>query len=218
MSFQALPGEAFHLYSPRGLRLVDEYTAGAPVGPVDVELDVEDGAGWRPSGFEALITASQVVVFAGLGLALDVNRPPVRYRARLLCRFYRPAYRLTDDGIELDAPPYDHDNPPQPITLAPELTHLLPSTAYPFPSHVPVLRGVVEDANGDPVADVLVQEGMRERVLSDERGAFSLPLRWVAEGVPTVIGADDQRNGRQGQINVTLPAALTSNQTITVIP
>jgi len=218
VSFQPLPGEELLLYSPLGLRLVDDFTGGAPLGPIDVFLDVEDGAGWRPTGIEAVITASSVVAFAGLGLSLDTNRPPVRYRVRLVARFYRPAYRATDDGVELDAPPYDHSTPPVPITAAPQPATLLPSSAYPFPSHVPVLHGVVEDVNGDPVADAVVQEGLRERVLSDERGVFSLPLRWVADGVPTAIDAVDQRNGRNGQINVTLPAALTSNQTITVTP
>ncbi len=216
ISWRFLPGEELELYSPIGLRLVDDLTGGAPIGRVKAHLDVQDGAEWRALDSEAVITASSIVTYPGLGRSVDLAPPPQHYRVRLEARCYRPSYRLTGDGIAFDAPLYDDANPPAPLTAVPAEAALLPSAAYPFAPYVPVLHGLVVDPGGDPVADVLVQEGLRERVLTDERGVFSLPLRWVAEGVPTAISADDQRNARAGAINVTLPAALDQSQTITV--
>lgn len=211
-----LPGEERVLYSPVGLRLVDDLTGGPPVSPVEAFLELQDGPEWRPVERQARITASSILGYPGLGRGIDAGGPPRRYRVRLEARFYRAGYRAADDGIEFDVAPYDDATPPVPVVSTAVTTALLPAAAYPFAPHLPVLRGVVVDAAAQPVADVLVQEGMRERVLSDERGAFSLPLRWVAAGVSTTIDATDQRTGRTGSINVTLPGALAASQTITV--
>ncbi len=216
ISWVPLPGEELFLYSPIGLRLIDDLTGGQPIGPVEAELDLLDGTDWRPTRVAAVQTQSSILTYPGLGLAVDVAHPAQRYRVRLSGRYYIAAYRHALDGIEFDAPRHNHSNPPASPTTTPTPAVLLPAANYPFVPHIPVLRGVVHDAGGNPVADVLVEEGMRERVLTDERGAFSLPLRWVPEGAPTAIVADDTRNGRAGGINVTLPAALDQSQTITV--
>jgi len=214
--WRPLPGEELLLYSPVGLRLVDDLTGQAPFGPLRVFLDLQDGPDWRPTPLRPVITASSVITYPGLGRSADASLPAQRYRVRLEADFYRPGYRSAGDGIEFDAPRYNDSNPPVPLTTAAIAAALLPSSTYPFPSHIPVLHGVVEDGGGQPVADALVQEGLRERVLTDERGAFSLPLRWVAPGVATLIDAVD-RTGRTGSISVTLPADLAMSQTITVV-
>ena len=145
-----------------------------------------------------------------------VGVPPRHYRFRLVARLYRPFYGANSDGIEFDAFPYSDIEPPS--VFATHLTDvvLTPSPAYPFPTHVPVLRGVVVDLAGDPVRDAVVSEGNRERVLTDERGEFALPLRWVADNVATPIDAEDQRTGRTGTIVIVLPGALGISQTMTV--
>ncbi len=211
-----LPEEERVLYAPIGLRLIDDFTGKPPTGPVDAALDLQDGLEWRATEVRPVVTASTIVTYPGLGREADVSHPPQHYRVRLETRFYRPLYRVTSDGVEFDAPPYNDTNPPTPITSQPSVVALLPASNYPFAPYIPVVRGIVEDTNGDPVPDVLVEEGLNERVLTDDRGSFSLPLRWVQEGVATNITAQDQRNGRNGVIAVTLPAALEQNQIITV--
>lgn len=216
-AWRLLPEDAMRMHAPIGLRLIDDLTGKEPFGAVKASLEIQDGGDWLPTSIEAVLTPSMVVTYPGLGRQFDTTMPPRHYRVILDVRHYIPSYRTTDDGVEFDAPPYSDVSPPVPATTSPVDTVLLPAADYPFPGSVPVLHGVVEDAGGDPVADVLIQEGLRERVITDARGAFSLPLRWVNEGVPTVIDATDIRNGRAGAINVTLPAALTQNQTITVV-
>jgi hypothetical protein len=216
IGWRRLAGEDLVLYSPLGLRLIDDLTGRAPIGRVGAVLEIDDGAGWRRVPRRPVITASHVLSFPGLGRSAGTGVPASHYRVRLLPDLYRPEYRVTDDGIEFDAPPYSDVEPPVPLTAGAAEAVLLPAAHYPYPSHVPVLRGRVVDPAGEPVADALVPEGLRERVLTDERGAFSLPLRWVAGGVATPIQADDQRNARNGAILVTLPADLQQSQTITV--
>jgi hypothetical protein len=84
---------------------------------------------------------------------------------------------------------------------------LLPSATYPFPSHVPVLRGQVLDPAQRPVPDVRVRRGNIEEVLTDDQGVFGLPLRFAPPGAVT-IDAHDERNNRTQTIQVTLPADL----------
>jgi hypothetical protein len=208
--------ENFFLFSPIGLLLVDDWTGRAPLGRVDAILDVQDGPAWRTIERDPVITASGVLTYPGLGRTTDVTQPAQHYRIRLDAPMYRPLYRATTDGIEFDVPPFDDANPPASVTTRPTHTVLLPAPHYPFAPYVAVLRGIVEDPGGAPVADVLVQESLRERALTDERGAFSLSLRWVSPGAATTITANDQRNGRTGSITITLPADLNLSQTITV--
>ena len=101
-------------------------------------------------------------------------------------------------------------------TNRPTRTVLLPAANYPYAAYLPVVRGTVEDSVGNPLPDVLVQESMRERTITDGRGAFSLSMRWVPVGAPAQITADDLRGGRSGAVTITLPGALDKSQTITV--
>lgn len=214
--WRPLPAERSELYCPFGLRLVDEFTANAPLAQVTPLLEIRIGGEWRALERKAVITPGMVLTYPGLGRRAEVvGQPPRRYRVKLEALHYRPGYQADRDGIELDAHPYNDTNPPAAPALVQD-AFLLPSVGYPFAAHIPVLHGKVTDISGRPLADVLVEEGSRERVLSDERGAFSLPLRWVASDTLVSIDATDLRHGRGGSIDVTLPAALSQNYTIIV--
>jgi hypothetical protein len=147
-----------------------------------------------------------------------VGQPPRRYRVRLAAEFYVPLYRATLDGIEFDAFPYNDTHPPQVIASLPQDVKLAPAPNYPFPPHIPVLRGVVLDqASGAPATDVEVMVTNVELVLTDRRGRFALPLRFTPMNAPVPIDAMDQRTGKTGTITITLPAALGQSQTITIV-
>jgi uncharacterized protein YfaP (DUF2135 family) len=212
------PAEATHLYSPVGLRLLDELTGTAPLGGVSATLDILDpGGGWRQTDISDVRTPSAVVTYPGLGRCADVTaQRPQRYRVRLAADLYIPYYLGTADAITFTAYPYNDDNPPAVIVRIPTDTLLVPAPNYPFATHIPVLRGVVVDASNKPVPEVLVMQGNNERTLTDSRGTFALPLRWVHAKVATTIDANDQRTARSGSIQIQLPDALNSNQTIAI--
>ena len=214
--WRVLP-EHVSLYSPAGLRLIDDFTGRAPLGRVGVRLDRQVSPGvWAPTDIEGLLPSSSILCWPGLGRHGEpASAPTRRYRARVEAEHYRPGYLQSADGIEFDAPPWDDDNPPVPVTTGPQDVYLFPATAYGFPTHVRVLHGLVEDAGGGPVANVLVHQATAERTLSDERGAFTLPLRWAAAGL--VVDAVDVRTGRTGSHLLSLPADLQSNVTITIV-
>jgi hypothetical protein len=218
MTFRLLAGETAMLYSPLGLRLVDEFTGNSPLGPVRAFLDRRDDAGvWRATGISSVTTPGGVLTYPGLERRREpAGQPARRYRVRIEADLYRAFYRAQFDGREFDAFPFNDTTPPSTVAAMPQEELLVPSSSYPFPTHVRVLRGSVVDAAGDPVADVIVSQGGLERVLTDERGAFALPLRWAQEGVPLPVDAIDQRTGRTGMKNVTLPQDLGSNQEITI--
>jgi hypothetical protein len=216
-AWRDLGSEHVALYSPIGLRLVDDFTGEAPVGRVKAWLDLRVAVGvWKPTDFAPVLTPSSVVCWPGLGREGDPALAPTRrYRARVDADQYRPGYLSSTDGVEFNSPPWNDENPPVPVTAGPQDLYLFPSTAYGFPTWVRVLRGVVRDAGGDPVANVLVRQGAAETVLTDERGTFSLPLRWATSGVP--VDASDVRTGRAGLHVLNLPADLRSNVTITIV-
>jgi hypothetical protein len=216
------PDERARLHSPIGLRLIDEITGRAPVGWVRTLLDASDGAGgWRDTDLQAVISPAGVVTYPALERRAEVLGQPARkYRVRIEAQFYVPLFRATQDAVEFDAFPYNHVTPPQNLSqiaaTQPQDVVLTPAPHYRFPSHIRLLRGEVVDGAGVPVPDVLVTEGTRERVLTDSRGTFALPLRWVASGATPVIDATDQRNGRTGTITINFPQDLRTSQTITI--
>lgn len=206
------------LYAAIGLRLIDDITGGAPFGRIQSLLDVSDGAGgWRETSIRAVVTPGGVLAYVALERKADpAAAPSRRYRVRVEADFYQPEYRRTTDGVEFDAYPYNDTNQPAQYPKEPQDLALLPAPGYPFPTHVPVLRGVVVDgATGAPVADAWVSDGLTEHALSDQSGAFGLPLRWTSAGVPTPIDATD-RLGRTGTIIVTLPGDLSHSNSIPV--
>jgi hypothetical protein len=134
---------------------------------------------------------------------------------RIEADFYRPFYGALFEGIEFDAFPYNDTTPPATVASMPQAELLMPSSEYPFQPHIRVLRGVVTHA-GAPVANVLVSQGGLERVLTDERGTYALPLRWATEGLPFLVDALDQRTGWTGAKPITLPQDLGMNQEIII--
>jgi hypothetical protein len=210
--------EGTQTYSPIGLRLLDELTHDAPLGNTSTFLDILDASGsWRETELKAVRTVSAVIAYPGLERHADaIGLLPRRYRVRISADLYVPLYRRNSDGIEFDAHPYDNTHPPSVIVRFAEDTFLTPAPNYPFPDHFPVLRGVVVDSHGTPVPYAMVTQGLSERVLSDIRGIFALPLRWVDKIVPIPIDAVDDRTGRLGSIDVQLPDALGGSQTIRI--
>jgi hypothetical protein len=137
-------------------------------------------------------------------------------------------YDETAEGIEFDSFPYDASRPPtdyrgaSPVEMTPQVhdVKLSPAVNYPFPSHVRVVHGQVV-VGSTPVIDAEVNWDHKERVLSGEQGYFSLPLRWAPNAstppLPTIrIDAFDHRANLTGNIQITLPDALGSKQTIIV--
>jgi len=223
MTFVAIRGAARRTFSPIGIELVDDVltspagpTIAAPLGAIHAFLDEDDGAGgFRPTTAKPQITSQAIVTFPGVG-----RRPrpaiaaPVTYRVRIEADLYRPLYLASAAGIQFVAQPWNDEEPANVVpTFARAI--LLPAFHYQFPSYVPVLRGEVVDLAGNPVANALVVEGANARALSDERGAFALPLRWTPNGVPVSITATDALL-RTGTIAVTLPADLEQGQLIAI--
>jgi len=215
--FAVISGERQELVTPIALRLIDGFTGGDPVGRVNVTIEVEAGPGvWRPLEVKPVVSASGLIAFPQLDRVADVASAPARkYRLLVTADFYRPLYDPLKNAVEFDGFPYNDENVPS--SYAKQVTQLIliPSPTYPFPSHVPVLRGVVQ-FGARPVPGAIVTEGPRETALSDDRGEFALPLRWVAPNTPTPIDAEDKATGRTGTILVMIPMALGINQTITI--
>jgi len=206
------------LYSPIGLRLVDDLTGGTPRGRIDVYLDARDAGGnWNTTDIVAVKTSSGVVTYPGLERHANVTGLPSRhYRVRLKPEFYIPLYQRNSDGIEFDAFPYNDENPPSTMVTGTQDAVLTPAPNYEIEGHIPVLRGVVVDSTNNPVPNAMVTEGAKERVLTDSRGTFALPLRWVKQNVPTPVDAADERTGRTGTISIQLPDSLSKSQKIQI--
>ena len=167
-----LPGEAQELYSPIGLRLIDDFTGGLPLGLVRAQLERRDSSGgWQATDIDVIRTPNGILAYPGLGRQAEVvGQLPRRYRVTLEAEIYRPFYRIlpvglivssphyreTVDGIEFDAFPYNDANSPTDYTVIPpqvikpqaQDVRLAPAVNYPFPTHVRILRGKVVDATG----------------------------------------------------------------------
>ncbi len=212
-----LPGTATRLRSPIGFQLVDDFIQGPPAGEIIPRLDEHDGVAFRETRTAGVVTPSHVLAYPGLGRQPQVAlQTPKTYRVRVEAEFYRPFYRAASDGIVFTVPPYNDAEPPNlPLPTFAQLI-LLPAFHYQYPSHVPVLRGEVIDNQLHPVADALVIDQLfGERTLTDERGAFSLPLRQLGPGIADTITVTD-RLARTGNLPITLPGALASGVLIPI--
>ena len=218
MSWLAIPNEELALYSPIGLKLIDDFTGRVPYGSVKALLDFQDQSGdWHEAERSSVRTPSEIVTYPGLGRSAHVAVQPVfRYRVRIDAQYYRADYLKNADGVEFDVHPWDDSTPPAVVPNAPQDLILYPATQYPFSAHIRVLRGVVVDNVGTRIPNVEVTESILERTLTDERGMFSLPLRWPALNAVLQIDALDHRTGRNGQINITLPGDLDVGHSITI--
>ena len=217
-----LPGERSLLFSPIGLRLLDDITGQMPFGPFKTFLDRRDALGnWQETRINAVMTPSGYVTYPGLERHPEVSGGSRRYRCRVEANFYQPLYRSVVDGIEFDAFPYNDTNTPANFPAPPNLplpqdVVLTPASNYPYPANIPVLRGRTLDVNGVPVADAIVSQGIQERVLTDNRGSFALPLRWVTPNVQVFIDATHPRTLRTGSIPITIPQDLGANHDIQI--
>lgn len=217
-----LPGERTLLYGQIGLQLVDDLTGAAPLGRVDLHLDVFDAQAapqnqWRRTGASPTLNAGGVFFYPKLGFRARVDQPPqqTRYRVRIDAQYYRPLYRHSSQGIEFDVTAYNHQNPlpKDKIRRGPAGDEtariLLPAVNYPFPSHLPLVRGIVvqpAQPADEPIADAnvhlkalpdaTVEHGVRKAlVLTGDDGGFALPVRWLAHKTTTTADAaqDDDR-------------------------
>jgi hypothetical protein len=74
----------------------------------------------------------------------------------------------------------------------------------------------VLDSLGAPVADALITADKVERVISDVKGSFCLPLRWQPMNAAIVVTVDHPRSGRKAVANFQLPDDLTGNKDIKI--
>jgi hypothetical protein len=216
MQWRMSPGGRSLQFSPVGLRLIDDVTGRGPIGKTDCVLFIEDAPGqWRKTELRPARSAGGFLTFPGLGRSREVTgQPPRHYRAEVSAEFYRPFYPGPADGIEFDAPPFNDDNAPaQPPSLRDVL--LVPAPNYPFAPHLRVLRGQVRSATG-PAVNAEVSRGNTERVLTDEKGSYALPLRLTPNNTPVAIDAVDHTTGEHGQIIITLPADLGGDKVIVI--
>jgi hypothetical protein len=218
MTWQVRPSDAQQLYAQIGLALIDEFTGLDPKYPVHADLEYQDVSGdWRPVEREPVMTPSGILSFPGLGRSAQAATQPVlRHRVLLRSDYYRPEYLRQLDGLEFDIHSYDDATPPAVVPTHPQTEFLLPNTSYAYPSHIRIVRGLVQDVAGDAVANVEVSQGVNERVLTDERGAFSLPLRWPAANAVVTLDALDHRTGRSASITIHLPGDLAQGQLFTI--
>ncbi|NJK32861.1 MAG: carboxypeptidase regulatory-like domain-containing protein, partial [Deltaproteobacteria bacterium] len=189
-----------------------------PVGEVTVELEQEVDGEWRATRREPVHTPSGIAYFPNLGLVADpIGASDQHYRVRVRWSMgsplYEGGYPSGQAGALFTIEAWNQYHRPQSKPTA-QNVFLLPGPTYPFPPEVWVLRGRVIDGAGEPVADALVEQGAQERVLSDARGEFALPLRWVSEG-PLAIDFRDHL-GRTAIHNISVPDDLGAGHEIIV--
>jgi hypothetical protein len=213
-----IPDTIQRTYGAVGFRLIDDLTGDFPLGQIRCTLFAQDGPGrWRLVDREPVRTMSGVLVFPDLGRSAAVQGvPPIHYRAVIEAEYYRPFYAAHSDGIEFDVFPFNDDNPPTKLVTLPQDVVLVPAPTYPFSAYLRVLRGQVQDNSARPVADAEVSLGNAERVLSDQNGAFALPLHLSPRSGSIKIDAIDHRTARQGDITINLPDDLSKIHPITI--
>jgi hypothetical protein len=201
--------------SPIGLRLIDDLTGQAPIGRTDCILFIEDAPGqWRRTDLRPARNAGGFIIYPDLGRTGDTTVQPRHYCAEVTAEFYRPLYPSPQTGVEFDVYPYNDESPPAQGPAVHDV-HLVPAPNYPFPPHLRVLRGEVRNATG-VVVNAEVSRGNTERVLTDEKGNFALPLRLTKNNVSVDIDAIDHATNETGQISITLPADLGTSKTISI--
>jgi hypothetical protein len=209
--------ESARLYSPIGVRLIDDLTGGDLLGKVQVYLDLQDSAGvWRQQDRNPVWSMSGYVTYPGLEWHADaLGLPQRQFQVRIKAEFYIPLYPNNQDGLAFTVKPYDDAHPPQ-VSVFPTDLVLTPAPNYPFQGHIPLLHGVVKDAANEAVPNTMVTQAAKERVLTDGKGMFALPLRWAKPNVAIPIDAANSRSGKTGTKNITPPGDLTKFLTIQI--
>jgi hypothetical protein len=159
------------------------------------------------------------VAFPGLGRAREPDLVGVRrFRVTVQATGYRTVYPPPGSALVVDVASWSPNRPPT-TSAVPFVLPLLPATDYPFPPGTPLMNGRVENQAAEAVQDAEVSatvvvgtETLRERVHSDERGGFRLPLRWAA-GATQV---DATKDTLTGSVTITVPTDLSTTHVITV--
>jgi hypothetical protein len=163
---------------------VDSFTGRPPAGTMTYELLVVQMVGGQPvrepTRFNPFVTGRGVVTFPALEESPAATGQPFV----LLVDPGEVRARYPTPGT----PGFDFAFP-GPGGLRRVSIDLRPGPAYPYPRHVPVVRGLVRLA-GEPVPDVVVSAG-NDTALSDASGRFSLGVRVFTDGQPLTVQADD---------------------------
>ncbi len=95
--------ESTQLFSPIGLRLIDDLTGNSPIGRIQAILELQDAGGeWKDTKIAPVITASGTVTYPGLERHADATgKLPKQFRVRLKPQFYLPLYQRDRDGLLL---------------------------------------------------------------------------------------------------------------------
>jgi hypothetical protein len=205
--------ESDTLWSGAAAWLVDDHDPELPVTAATVSIEIADGTGWRKLDRAPVVTAFGTYAFPKLEKRGDARNVPSRkYRLSVYAPGYTPYYRFDRDGVVIDVYPYDDDRPPAVPPTRPEIIPLYPAADYPFGASAPLIYGTVLDNTGAPAPFVLV-ECNNDRVLSDARGAFVLPLGRSPAG-PIVVDATDRNGNAATPLPVTVPQGLGKHYTI----
>lgn len=208
-------GEPRVQFTPVGLRVLDDFTGRPPTARFTATLEARtppSGPGpysWRRVDSPPTLTPGGWIAFIGLGRTVDpLAKPVVRHRVSVVAEDMLPLYGPAPGAtsVEFDVHPFDDTHLPTVPVVRTDI-FLLPAPAYAFPSEVPVARGRVVDGANRPVARALVTFQNFERVLSDERGQFALPLRWAAKNTTVQIDAADGL-GHVGAVPLAIPGGL----------
>lgn len=188
--------ERTELYTGLGVQLVDDHTGHPIETPVNVTLEIEDGATWRLLDREPVVLARAIFYYPQLERYRDArNRSAKRYRVRASSDYYWPLTRIGAAEVIVQVAPYDDETRPASTLERPVQLRMLPRPAAPF-GLTPVFRGRVQTAGIDskPIPDARVfylqpQPGgtvRRIEVLSESDGDYALPVRRIAAPLLTI--------------------------------
>lgn len=215
--------------SPIWIRAFDGFSGRRIAGGLEVTLKREEEGRWEKAVERPTFTSSGDIAFLGLGRAREPESIGTRpYLVKVNAIGYRTDYPLRPpppppllppppgDGLLAYVVAWRPDRPPVAAAVLSSLP-LRPAASYPFPPGTPLLNGLVQDAANEPVKDAHISAavpalGVVEHVLTDERGWFRLPLRWMSG--PTIIAA--AKAGLVGNKQVNVPADLSSTHVITI--
>lgn len=201
------------LWAGAAASLVDDHTGNLPVTSPTVAIDVSDGAGgWRALAMKPVVTNLGTYVFPRLEKRGDArNVQPRKYRLRVSAPGYTPYYLFDRDGVVIDVYPYDDTLAPTVPPFRPEIIPLYPAAAYPFETSA-LIYGKAVDSSNAPVPFALVScHG--DRVLTDEDGAFVLPLGRSPTG-QVLVDASDRNGNTATPLPVSVPQGLGQHYTI----
>jgi len=207
------------LCSPIGLQVIDSFTNVAPLAPFHAYVDLQVGTAWLETLLRPTRTPSGMLTLPGLGRRADpvINSAQHRYRLRIESDEYIADYRRTADGFEFLVPPYDDLNPPAIPNANIRILALHPSPNYPYGGPVRVVHGRVRETNLSPVRDALVEFQGLDRAMTDERGEFAFGLRRAPASGPIQLDVSHDRSARSQSFTLQLPAALQTNQVLTLV-